>query len=181
MDYNPGWGQATVYSTESIANNNVIKLAGLNYQGIDFSGNAQDVSGLDTLHIDYWTADSTAFNFYLVSTGPAETAYAVTPTTGSWQSLDIPLSSFSGVDLADVIQMKLGEGNGTVYLDNLYFYSSAPATAPTTAPTAPTASNTISVYSDAYTDITGVDYNPGWGQATVYSTESIANNNVIKL
>ncbi|MCP4375777.1 MAG: hypothetical protein GY794_06330 [bacterium] len=47
----------------------------------------------------------------------------MTITTGSWQSLDIPLSSFTGVDLADVIQMKF-DGNGTIFLDNIYFYSS---------------------------------------------------------
>jgi len=83
---------------------------------------SQDVSGKTTLHLDYWTADSTAFNVFLISTGPAEVAYSVPVTTGSWQSLEIPLSTYSGtVNLSDIIQMKF-DGNGTIYLDNIYFY-----------------------------------------------------------
>ena len=78
IDYNPNWGQATVVTQEDIAGNNTLKYAGLNYQGTDFSGNAQDVSGMDTLHVDFWTADSTALNVSLISPGPVEIAYALT-------------------------------------------------------------------------------------------------------
>ena len=35
-------------------------------------------------------------------------------------SVDIPLTAFAGVDLTDVIQLKF-DGNGTIWLDNLYF------------------------------------------------------------
>ena len=122
---NPNWGQGTIFSEETIAGGNVIKLKSLNYQGIEMDPSytvSQDVTGLTTLHVDYWTDDSTALNIYLISTGPAEIAYPVSITTGSWQSLDIPLSTFSGtVDLSDIIQMKF-DGNGTVYLDNIYFF-----------------------------------------------------------
>ncbi|MCP3869952.1 MAG: hypothetical protein GY703_18035, partial [Gammaproteobacteria bacterium] len=90
VDTNPGWGQTTVTTTESVASNDIIKMAGLTFQGIDFSGNAQDVSGKDTVHIDFWTADATAVDFYLIGAG--ETAYALPIQTGSWQSVDIPLS-----------------------------------------------------------------------------------------
>ena len=38
----------------------------------------------------------------------------------SWQSLVTPLNTFSDVDLTDIFQLKV-EGNGTVYLDNIYF------------------------------------------------------------
>jgi len=120
IDYNPNWGQATVVTQESIAGNNTLKYAGLNYQGTDFAGNAQDVSGMNSLHVDFWTADSTALNVSLISPGPVETAYAlpVTPYTGV--SVDVPLTAFTGVDLANIIQIKF-DGNGTVFLDNLYF------------------------------------------------------------
>jgi len=58
----------------------------------------------------------------LISTGPAEVAYSVPVTTGSWQSLEIQLSTYSAtVNLSDIIQMMF-HGNGTVYLDNIYFY-----------------------------------------------------------
>ena len=121
VDLNPNWGQGTVTTVESIAGGNVLKLKNLNYQGIDFGGST-DISSKTVLHVDYWTDDSSALNIYLISTGPAEIAYPVSITTGSWQSLDIPLSTFSGtVDLSDIIQMKF-DGNGTVYLDNIYFF-----------------------------------------------------------
>ncbi|MCP4992727.1 MAG: hypothetical protein GY934_02910, partial [Gammaproteobacteria bacterium] len=103
VDTNPGWGQTTVTTTESVASNDVLKMAGLTFQGIDFGG-ARDVSGHDTVHIDFWTADATAVDFYLI--GGGETAYALPIQTGSWQSVDIPLSDFSGVDLTQVIQFK---------------------------------------------------------------------------
>ncbi|MDH3611634.1 MAG: glycoside hydrolase family 16 protein, partial [Gammaproteobacteria bacterium] len=182
IDYNPNWGQATVVTQEDIAGNNMLKYAGLDYQGTDFSGNAQDVSGMTSLHLDFWTADSTALNVYLISSDSAETAYALTVTPNTWVSVDIPLTAFAGVDLASVIQLKF-DGNGTIFLDNLYFEAdAAPATEPAVAAPTPTADsgNVISLFSDAYTDITPIDYNPNWGQATVVTQVPIAGNNTLK-
>jgi len=83
IDLNPNWGQATVVTQVDIAGSNTLKYENLNYQGIDFSGNSQDVSGMTSLHVDFWTADSTALNVYLISPGPVEVAYAlpITPKT----------------------------------------------------------------------------------------------------
>lgn len=121
-DFNPNWGQATVVTQESIAGNNTLKLAGLNYQGIQL-GSAQDVSGMTHLHIDYYTANSTALNVYLISPGPVETPKALSvPTNSGWVSLEIPLSEFSPVDLMNVIQFKF-DGNGEIYFDNIYFHN----------------------------------------------------------
>ena len=117
-DFDPSWGQ----ETDAVVGDEYV-LNGLNYQGIQL-GSAQDVSGYGYLHIDYYTDDSTAANLYLVSTGPSEVAIALDlTTTGSWNSVDIPLTEFAGVDLADVIQIKFGEGNGTLRVDNIYFTS----------------------------------------------------------
>ena len=49
VDYNPNWGQATVATQVDIAGNNTLSLAGLNYQGTDFAGNAQKCIGYDNL------------------------------------------------------------------------------------------------------------------------------------
>ncbi|QQS30410.1 MAG: Ig-like domain-containing protein [Sphingobacteriales bacterium] len=116
---NPFWGQATVVTQEAIQGNNTLKYTGLNYQGIQL-GSSQNVSSYTYLHIDFWTANSTLLNVFLISTGPVETAYSLPVPTSGWSSIDIPLSSFAPVDLTDVIQFKF-EGNGTIYLDNLYF------------------------------------------------------------
>jgi hypothetical protein len=94
-------------------------MAGLNYQGIQYA--VQDVSGKTTLHLDYWTADATTFDVFLISEGPLETSYTITTTQGGWQSVEIPLSEYSSVvDLTKAFQFKF-VGSGTVYLDNLYF------------------------------------------------------------
>ena len=118
----PFWGQATVVSDVTIEGNTTLKFAGLNFQGIQFAS-SQDVTDMEFLHMDFWTANSTALSTFLISTGPVEIAYALTVPTSGWTSVDIPISSFSGVDLADVIQMKF-DGNGDIYLDNIYFYKS---------------------------------------------------------
>lgn len=116
---NPFWGQATVVTQEAIQGNNTLKYTGLNYQGIQL-GTSQNVSSFAYLHIDFWTANSSLLNVFLISTGPVETSYSLPVPTSGWSSIDIPLSSFAPVDLTDVIQFKF-EGNGTIYLDNLYF------------------------------------------------------------
>ncbi|NRA47987.1 MAG: hypothetical protein HRU12_02545, partial [Phaeodactylibacter sp.] len=176
---NPNWGQGTVVSEVSIEGNNTLLYSGLNFQGLELAA-ALDVTGMDFLHIDYWTGNSSALNAFLISTGPTETPYALdVPTTG-WASVDIPLSSFDPVDLADVIQFKF-DGNGDIYLDNIYFYSGGGApTEPTVAAPTPTqgAADVVSVFSDAYTDIDR-NLNPNWGQATVVSEVSVEGNNTL--
>ncbi len=119
---NPNWGQATVVTQVPIAGNNTLKYAGLNYQGLQFGSN-QNISGMTFLHIDYYSANSTSLNAYLISPGPVEKAKALTvPTTNGWNSVEIPLSDFSPVNLANIIQMKF-DGNGDIYLDNIYFHN----------------------------------------------------------
>ncbi len=121
-DLNPNWGQNTVVSQVPIAGNNTLKYLNLDYQGLQL-GSSQNVSGMTHLHIDYYTANSTALNTYLISTGPVEKAKALSvPNTSGWVSLEIPLSNFSPVKLADIIQFKF-DGNGEIYFDNIYFHN----------------------------------------------------------
>ncbi len=181
-DY-PNWGQATIVSEIQVEGNNTLKFAGLNYQGIQLAS-GQDVTGMQYLHLDFWSANSTALNIYLISPGPVEKAYTLTVPTTGWTSVDIPLTGFSPVDLTDVFQLKF-DGNGDIYLDNLYFYTAGGGTAtePTVAaPTPPArdAVNVVSLFSGAYTNLTGTDFNPNWGQSTVVSTEDIAGNSTLK-
>jgi beta-glucanase (GH16 family) len=123
VNTNPDWDQATVVTQVEIQNDNVLKYAGLNYQGTDFMDNPQDLTTLDNLYVDYWAADSTALRIFLISPGPVETSFEVNVERQSWQQLVIPLSTFSSVvDLSNVFQLKV-EGNGTVFFDNIYFGS----------------------------------------------------------
>jgi hypothetical protein len=118
-DLNPDWGQATVVTQIPIQGNNTLKYAGLNYQGIQLAS-SQNVSGMDFLHLDFWSANSTSLNVFLISPGPVETPFVLTVPTSGWSSVDIPLSAFAPVNLSDVIQLKF-DGNGDIYLDNIYF------------------------------------------------------------
>lgn len=127
-DFNPNWGQATVVTQVPIAGNNTLLYTGLNYQGLQFGSN-QNVSGKTFLHLDYYTANSTALNIYLIcppgspgGQAPWEKSYTLpVPTAAGWNSVDIPLSHFTPiVALNNVFQLKF-DGNGTIYLDNILF------------------------------------------------------------
>ena len=119
-DLNPTWGQSTVVSQVSITGNNTLKYKGLNYQGIQLGSN-QNVTGMTSLHLDIWSANSTALNVFLISPGPVEKSYALPVPTSGWTSVDIPLSSFPTVDLSKVMQFKF-DGNGDVFIDNILFH-----------------------------------------------------------
>lgn len=121
VNVNPNWDQATVVTEVLIDSDNVLKYTGLNYQGTDFGENIQDVSTLDNLYINYWAKDSGKLTFYVISPGPKELGFEVDAISQSWQSIVIPLSTFANdVDLSEVFQLKV-TGNGTVFLDNIYF------------------------------------------------------------
>lgn len=178
---NPDWGQATVVSEVAIAGNNTLLYSGLNYQGIELA-NSLDASGMTHLHLDVWTNNSSMLNAFLISTGPVEIPSALTVPTTGWASIDIPLAEFSPVDLADIIQFKF-DGNGDIYLDNIYFYNDDGGTGgdtPTMAAPTPTynPANVISIFSDAYPNVGG-NLNPDWGQATAVSEVAIAGNNTL--
>ena len=178
-NFNPDWTQNTVVSQVSVAGNNTLLYTGLDYQGTEFNG-AQNLTTMGFLHLDFWTANSSLLNVYLISPGPQEKAVALTVPTSGWSSIDIPLSQFSGVDLADVIQMKF-DGNGTIYLDNIYFYKTGGggggATTPTIAAPTPTlpAADVISLFSNAYTNVPVDTWRTDWSQAS-FEDVSIAGN-----
>jgi len=114
----------------------VLKYGKLSFQGIDFVGNAQDVSGMKWLHMDIWTesAASTPLSVALINAPAPNVALFVTiETAGSWYSLDIPLSEYVGVDKTKIDQIMLKSSewattatnvlDATIYLDNIYFWT----------------------------------------------------------
>lgn len=135
-NFNPGWGQATVMSTVQIAGNSTLKYANLNYQGTELA--ATNALAMKKLHVDVWTADGTTFQITPISPGPKEKLITCTPLTqNQWNSYDIDLTQFTGVDFSNIFQFKV-VGNGTVYIDNLYFYDNT-TTVDSEAPAAFTA------------------------------------------
>jgi hypothetical protein len=123
-DLFPFWNQSTQFAEVAIGGNNAIRYSNFNYQGIQIGSN-QNLTGYQFLHLDYYTANATALNVWLISPGPQEKAYALpVPTTAGWNSVDIPLTHFNPpVALNNVFQLKFDGGNGaqTFYLDNILF------------------------------------------------------------
>lgn len=133
-DFNPFWSQSTVVSTIKIGEDNILKYANLNYQGTQLTGQVNALT-MNKLHVDVWTSDGTQFQITPISPGPKEKLVTATPLVqNQWNSFDIDLSLFTGVNFAEIFQFKI-VGNGTVYIDNLYFYDNT-ATVDTEAPTA---------------------------------------------
>lgn len=124
-NFNPGWGQSgtvdAAYDPTGEGNNTVLAYNNFNYQGTDLE--STDVSGMDYVHLDVWTANGQQLKFTPISNG-AEYLVDVALTSGSWSSVDIPLSDFTGVTLDNVIQLKFDGQPGTsdIYIDNIYFW-----------------------------------------------------------
>lgn len=172
-NFNPNWNQTTSASIISIAENNVLLYENLNYQGTEL-GETIDVSDMGWFHLDYWTEDATELDISLISPGPLETPYEITVQNNAWISVNIPLSEYSEVvNLSEVFQLKI-EGNGTVYLDNLYFGKNAELVeAP--IPTHDTG-KVISLFSDSYEDGTVDTWSASWDQATLEDIQINGNN-----
>jgi hypothetical protein len=178
-DWFPNWGQTTVVTDVQIAGNTTKKYANLNYQGAQFAAPV-NVTTMTHLHLDIWTPDCNTFKVSLINIPPltqTEQAFTITPTLAGWNSIDIPLTAYNTINRAGIGQFKF-EGlpaGSTVYLDNIYFFKS---TAPLMAAPTPTAlpANVMSLFSGAYTDIAGTDWNPNWGQSTVVTDIQVAGN-----
>ncbi len=125
----PGsWGQSTVCETVDCDGDDAYMLTNFNYMGFQFSGSDDviDATAMTTLHIDiYGTADMT-LNFYPISLNPTvdNVAKSLHILPGRWNSFDIPLTDFAGVDFAALGQFKMDGGAGqTLYLDNIYMWT----------------------------------------------------------
>ena len=128
INYNPDWGQQTIYTAFDINGDAIIQYSGLNYQGIDFSGNVQDASSMETLHIDVWTADAASIDIYPISSSSAEFFVTKELIADQWNSFEIPVSDFTdqGLVVSDLKQFKF-VGAGSVFIDNLYFWKAPSA------------------------------------------------------
>jgi hypothetical protein len=133
-DWNPNWGQTTVATQILVAGNATRSMTNLNYQGAQFVA-AQNVSTMNTLHLDLWTPDCTSFKVSLISAG-AENAVTLTPTLSGWNSFDIALTSYNVPNLAAIIQFKFESvvPGKAVYLDNIYFWKNPAALAAPSLP-----------------------------------------------
>lgn len=139
---------------------NVAKLSG-DYVAIAVGG--RNVSDMEYLHADVYSpaaggVSQVRFGFSLWSGGEKYAdAYNTDTPAGQWTSIDIPLSAFGGYNFSNtqVLRMTMTKTPGnTLYLDNVYFYTTKVPTntMPTVSAPKPTvaASKVRSMFCDEY-------------------------------
>jgi endoglucanase Acf2 len=174
-DFNPNWNQETQVSFVEIDGNNTLKYTNLNYQGTQLDGSV-DVSQMEWIYFDYWTSNSTALQLSLISPGdpPLETPVTVNIRQNSWQTAQIPLTEYSGVvNLTEIFQLKF-EGNGDVYLDNIYFAKPADLT-PAPEPIHDS-TKVVSLFSNSYNNIVVDFWSAVWDDADVEEVQILGND-----
>ncbi|WP_452221241.1 carbohydrate binding domain-containing protein [Lacinutrix salivirga] len=129
---------ATTFAATTIDGNNVWQLSSLDFLGIVTNyDTGVDLSTMEKMHIDYWVPSGTTngLSVKIVNTidgGEAETSLGTT-VSGSWQSIELDMSSFDAGNLANknqITQLLIDsdEVAGVVYVDNFYFYKEATTT-----------------------------------------------------
>ena len=156
-NYNPSWSQSgsvnTTYDPTGGGTNNVLAYTNFDYQGTELT--TQNAAAMEYLHVDLWTSADPANTDIQISpinngTGAGEVLVSITYTSGSWISVDIAKSSFTGMTWDSVHQLKVA-ANATgstypvdIYLDNIYFWK------------APLNTNTDATLSDLQVDNTTI-------------------------
>ncbi len=189
------WSAADLADIE-IQGNSTKRYTNLDFVGIETVANQIDITGMTHMHMNIWTPNLETFLIKLVDfgsngifDGPGQgddtegTIVLENPTRSQWLSVNIPLAQFSGLankrNIAQLILACTPVGQGTVYLDNVYFYYQEPATLgePTTAAPTPTRDslNVISMYSDAYNDVRVDTWRTEWSAAELEDIEILGN------
>lgn len=125
LTMNPNWGQATQYTTLSIAGKEVTKYSNLNYQGIHFVN--LNVSDMQYVHFDIYAYADADLDIFLIAGG--ESYQRKHLTACEWNSIDILLSDYvaQGRDLTNVYEFKFDAQNTSykgksMLIQNIYFY-----------------------------------------------------------
>ena len=167
-NFNPFWNQTTQFNEFDLNGDAMLQYSNLNYQGIEFGSDVDAVAtSMEYVHIDIWTADVTAFEFYLISRTPGEKFVLKDLVIDQWNSFDIPLSEFTdqGLTIGDLFQFKLvgspwaPDGYGSIFVDNLYFWKAPAVPSPL--------SGTWKIAPEAYALMVGDSYLSGnwWGNS----------------
>ncbi len=138
-DVFPDWGQGgqgSSWTEFDLNGDKMLQYIKLSYQGIQI-GASQDVSNMEYLHLDVWTKDVTILETSLINvSGGVTTEKPVNSdlTAGEWTSINIPISDYTsqGLTVNEILQLKLVGtpwAEGTVFIDNIYFWKSASNTA----------------------------------------------------
>ena len=155
--------------------NTVIKYTNHLYSGIRAGAGDLDVTTMTKLHIDVYSPDFTAFRIKLEAVNGSNVELDVpgAHTQGTWNSYDLDLSTYAGVDLAHlkwIVPVTYTPPGTTLYIDNVYFYR------PATAGPSPTF-NSWSI-ADALTGAPDFTFPPATSNSSGAITYSSSNTSV---
>ena len=188
------WSAATL-TDFAIGTDTVKRYTALDFVGIEMVANQINITDMDVFEFDVWTPNSTTLKFKLVDFG-ADGAFGGgddkehetvinTPTLNGWNHISMPISGMTGLttksNIAQLIFASVPAGTSVIYLDNILFSKAAVVPEPTTAAPTPTkvAANVISMFSNAYTNVTVDTWRTDWSAATLTDIQ-IASNDVKK-
>lgn len=180
------WDDADVSDVQIQGNDNKL-YTNLTFAGIEFTSNTIDATGMGYFHMDLWTPDDVTapaelriklvdFGADGVWSGGDDVEHELTfgeetLATEAWVSLDIPLSDFVNLTtVGHLAQLIISGDPNTLYVDNIYFRAEGaePNTPDVAAPTPGYAQeDVISLYSDAYNNVTVDTWSADWDQADV--------------
>ncbi|MBL86928.1 MAG: hypothetical protein CMO82_09760 [Winogradskyella sp.] len=142
-DYFPDWGQAgqgSGWAMFDLGGDQMLQYVNLSYQGIALAeGTTVDVSQMEYLHLDVWTAEAvTDIETSLINNASGTVTEAPVTrslTANNWTSIDIPISEYTdqGLTVTEIFQLKfVGTpwAAGTVFIDNIYFWKTPTAPSP---------------------------------------------------
>lgn len=121
------WSQLSTFTPVQITGNDTWKITGCEFIGMVTNyGSGVDLSTMENMHIDYWTPNSNPIGVKIVNTvnGGEALASLGTTTSGTWASIDIPMTDFSALSNKTKITQLLIDPTGpnTLFIDNFYFY-----------------------------------------------------------
>lgn len=202
--YNGYWApyQTTQSSDFTVNGDDVLNYTNFNFVGVQFANPTIDATLMSHFHADIYIPGTLAaganFKIRLVDFGSNgafggndDTGHTITYTSPTlvaqnWISLDIPFTSFTGLTSRAHLAQVIFEGTNVAnfYADNIYLFNNGSVipVVPTAAAPTPTvaAANVTSIFSDAYTNVAGTNFNPNWGQATQVTQVPIGGNNTLR-
>ncbi len=154
---------------------------------VDLSDDANN-----TVTFDMWVPAGSSGSHLLKFEGGSSGAtqmFFTTTASDDWETVSVDFGASLGTEYPIlVIFTDCGNGSdittsGTYYVDNINGPNGATVPVegiPETAAPTPTqdenAQQVISIFSDAYTDISGSNFNPNWGQSTNFEFYDISGN-----
>ncbi|MCX6319767.1 MAG: hypothetical protein NTW29_20990 [Bacteroidetes bacterium] len=198
--YNGYWApfQTTQSADFTVGSDHVLNYTNFNFVGIQVTSPTVNIGSRANLHMDLYLPDNitpgATFKVRVLDFGAngapgggddvSDIVSFTAPflTARNWLSIDIPFSSLPGLSTKAHFGQLIFEGTNisNFFADNIYFWSNP--VVPTVAAPVPTqpAANVLSVFSNSYTNISGTDFFPNWGQSTVVTQVPIAGNNTLR-